>query len=206
MISGGFEPYLLSQRWLCVVLWVLVYCGDNWLTLVGARLASRQTYLRWEGGYEMTPEYQEHVRQGRFLSRSFVWYTIVGLIWLVGLGMFLPDYGFGILLGMMLFVEVGVYGRHFTNILMYRKLASKRPGVVGHLTYSPEIAYLRSAEEMLGLAVLTGLAAVLSGSPVLCGGTIGFGRLALEHYQLARRTPKAPEPVTEPPPAPPDPP
>jgi hypothetical protein len=55
------ESYMLNHPWLVILIWIVLYTGDHYLTIIGARLHRKQNIFEFEGSYELTPECQSDI-------------------------------------------------------------------------------------------------------------------------------------------------
>ena len=192
------EDYLLNTPWLPMALWVVLYLGDYYLTLIGARMYKKQPFLKIQGSYELTPRYQKAVDNPRWFSPTMIVPIFVGvlLLFIFGYAPNMPRYLFGFVIGLLLFVETGVYMRHVANIYQFSMLAKPDAGVSGQVTMPRNMVYKNSSFQLMYLGVFTLIAwALTMESSILLGGGIGFMIQAFKHYRLARQ--KLPEAATE---------
>lgn len=187
------ERYLLSHPWLSPLVWAALYISDYYMTLWGARLYRQQSFCQVEGSYELTPVHQKDVDNLRPISPTFLWYLIIGILFLALIGQVdgsIPQV-YGAFVGFFVFLEVVVHLRHSDNILFYRRLASPNPGVTGHILSSREQIYTRSAAQLAGLGSLLLLTYAVSGSYLLLGGSLSVLYTSLRHRLLAKRCAKS---------------
>jgi hypothetical protein len=186
--NGMVERYLLSHPWLAPVLWLVLYTSDYYLTLWGARLVKRQDFYRWEGSYEMTPEYQDDVDKQRPVSRTLVTWAIVGagLLLLFGIIPGSAPQVYGGFVGWFLLIEVLVHMRHFQNIMLYRRLTGPNPGVSGHILTTREGIYRSSSMNLVSIGIFVLLVSALTGSTLLLGGALHALYTSYHDLSLAR--------------------
>jgi hypothetical protein len=184
----GLENSIAERPWLATLIWVVLVIGDYYLTLVGAKLAREQQILEVDGSYELNPHFRDDIdRRRRFSSRLLVsilfWgaaLTVLGYAW--------PATGFLVAAGFLIVVELGIYVRHFDNIGTYRMLVRHRDSAVGYVRWSRPFVYRRSSMNSWTMGAFLLVLAALTGSPMLLGGALGFGRVGWDHAHLARRT------------------
>lgn len=189
------EAYLVHHIWISALAWAVIYTSDYYLTIWAATLYKKQSFIEFEGSYELTPMYQDDVNKLRRFSPRFLIILVVYSVVLAYAGHALSDtpYVFGAVVGSLLFMELAIHARHIANIAYFRYLvdASKQetnPGVTGHIRLSKRVTYKQSAMMLLGMALYTLVAYALTGSSFLLGGTIGCAALALSHWRLARKS------------------
>ena len=193
-----FEPYLLSHPLLVAGIWVVLYTSDYYLTLYGAKLRAAQSVFLTEGSYELTPDYQKDIDAGN--KRSFTF-----LVWLIaGAAMLLvpllvadcPRWLYGLLVGYVVFVELGVHLRHVSNVFTYGAVLGPRPTASGRVLFARRGVYERSALDLATLGVFTLLVYGLTGSFVLLGGGLRLMREGYRHWRLSKVFP-LPSPTDE---------
>jgi hypothetical protein len=187
------EAYLYERPWVAVVIWAVLYIGDYYLTIWGAKLYHAQRIIEFEGSYELTPDFQEDIDRLRSVSPTFIIWLVMGAVALLVTGYCLDGSPrlFGALAGFLILPEVWVWFRHTASILRARRLCSSDPGVSGHIVYSRANGYIESSIQIAGAAVFTSLAFAVSGSAFLFGGALDLCLLALEHWLLARKAKSA---------------
>lgn len=197
-----FEPYLLNHPWLVASIWLVLYSSDYYLTLYGAKLAAAQTVFQSDGSYELTPAYQKDIDSGNRKSVVFFRSLFVGALILLVPPLVAPDchgWLYGLLVGYCVFVELVVHLRHFYSILTYRSVIGKAPLYSGRVFSTRRGTYQRSAQDLLGLGVLTLVCFSLTGSFVLLGGGLRVVREAFRHWRLSKACPlPSPEPEAVP--------
>jgi len=185
------ESYLLNHPWLPASLWAVLYTSDYQLTLWGARLHGKQDVYRYEGSYELTPDYQEDVDKQKPVSFTFILWLVAGAIILLATG-YIPGSKavYGAIVGYFLTLEVAVHLRHIDNISLYRSQVGPNPSASGSIVFTRTGLYRRSAVQLAGFASATLIAYAITGSPILLGGAVSVSGIALRHLRLARRRAK----------------
>jgi len=183
-----------------VILWIILYTSDYYLTIYSARGFRRIGHFQFEGSFELTPQYQKDVDALKPVSKlhiallvaySFLilllWWAIVR--WVGSLQLY------NLYLGMFLLIEVAVHLRHLRNVFMVREV-ERNGGVDGQITYRKWFSYRLSAFEFYLIGSLFLIVAALSFSTFFLGGAImcvgvGFrhGRLAKKAKQIATSQP-----------------
>lgn len=71
--SQGYNPpmqyWLAASPWYGVILWIVLYTSDYYLTLYSSRGFREIGHFCFEGGFELTPQYRKDVDHLRPVSR-----------------------------------------------------------------------------------------------------------------------------------------
>lgn len=194
------ETYLLHHNWIPALAWIILYTGDYYLTLYGARLREMQSVYNLEGSYELTPEYEKDVDSRRKLSPTFIAWLVYGVII-----MFVPtitgcyegmDRIYGFLVGALIVLELAVLYRHFQNTYMYKTLSRPDSGVTGSISLSRSYIYKSSAVQLAIMAALMLILAALTMSAILLGGAIAITGISWQHNRLSAKQKSSKETVT----------
>jgi hypothetical protein len=177
------EYWLTTSPWPGVLLWIILYVSDYYLTIYSARGFREVGHFQFEGSFELTPQYQNDIDALKPISkRHLVLLVLSSLLialiwWLTRLPLFFPwTYLVYLLyLGMFLLLEVAVHLRHLRNVSLIREIR-KNGGVEGEIRYRKWFSYRISAAE---LYVYSGL--FFLGGAISCLGT-GY-----RHSRLARK-------------------
>lgn len=174
--------------------WAAVYLLDYARTLAGARLyqAAGRRVLEFEGSYELTPQFQEDVDNLRPISLRFVLALIVseGLllaVWVLAVRMLGWWQVYEGILGVMLLLEATIHLRHTRNIQLFRYLRRHPSAIEGHVRYRRTLTLWNSVWELVAMAALLALLALLLGSWFLGGGAVGVTALAARHGLMLRK-------------------
>jgi hypothetical protein len=187
------QYWLTSNPWYGVILWVILYISDYYLTIYSARGFREIGHFKFEGSFELTPQYQEDIDNLRPVSKrhliSLVIYSGVILIvwWLTHLSIYL-EWAYPLYLGMFLLLEVAVHLRHFRNIILIRELRRNPDGLEGQVTYRKWFSYRISSQEIYLFATLFLLIAILTYSLFFVGGAIMCYGTGFKHARLAKKT------------------
>jgi hypothetical protein len=188
------------QYWLAtnplygVVLWIILYTSDYYLTLYSARGFREIGHFQFEGSFELTPQYQKDIDNLRPVSRLHLILLVAysGLIlilwWITRLSAFL-EWSYPLYLGMFLLLEVAVHLRHLRNIALIREI-KRNGGVEGQVIYRKWFSYRISASELYLHATLFLLIAVLTYSLFFLGGAIMCYGMGFRHSRMAKKTRK----------------
>jgi hypothetical protein len=182
-----------SNVWGALGLWAIVYIADYALTLRGARLYSdpRQTFVRFDGSYELNPVFERDVDARRRLSRRFVILlgvtcALIWLLWRIAQSRILAPAIFPFWMGVLLLIELPVLLRHLRNIATFRWLL-RAPDVRGQIVYPRWFSLRLSAGE---LAAFTALYLLLSPGPhtaFFLGGAGACAMTAFQHWGRSER-------------------
>jgi hypothetical protein len=187
------EVFLAIYPWLAILLWILSFASDYYLTLYGARLhnAHVQEHISYGGSYELTPAYQQAVdSQQRISMRMAAVVSLIALltalVWFLSVRLLGLTWPFALLMGGLLLREVAIHLRHFRNIVVYRD--ARRPGALtGKIEYARWLVFHQSAVDLWGFAGLFLLAALLTGSIFIAGGALACGLSGWQHYRFSRK-------------------
>jgi len=187
------EAAILSSFWLTLSLWIVLYLGDYYLTLWGARLyySGAQEHVVYEGSYELTPQFQNDVNNLRLVSARFVSYVVLSVagisaLWFLAApspdlqGVFLLAYGG------LVFRQLAILIRHARNIALFRHMREHR-GVSGATRYSHWLMLEVSSVEFLFSAIMLLAAFAVAGKLSLLGGALVLGVTALKHQRWSRK-------------------
>lgn len=185
------ENYLLNHPWLPTLIWVVLSLGDYYLTIIGARLAKKQHIIEYEGSYELNPVYQDDIDKLKLYSPRMIKSIIIMLPIYLFMGYIpgVPRYLFGLLIGATSFADLPIYIRHINNIVTFRSYARVDSGISGNIKLPERRSYYTSYLEFICFSLFTFTAFVLTGSPILLGGSLGMAGMALGNFQLSRKKP-----------------
>ena len=195
------QYWLSTSPWPGVILWIILYTSDYYLTIYAARGFREIGHFRFEGSYELTPQYQKDIDNLQPVSRLHIVllfaYSLLILIiwWITRLSVYL-EWSYPLYLGMFLLLEVAVHLRHIRNILLIREIR-RNGGVDGEIRYRKWFSYKISANELYINATLFLLVALLTYSLFFLGGALVCFGTAFKHARLARKTKSASVPLVE---------
>jgi hypothetical protein len=184
------EQFLFDYFGVPVVLWIVLYISDYFLTIWGAYLYARgaSNHFHVEGSYELNPIFEKDINLLRLISPRFLIYlfgSTVLLLIMRGLTRDLPLFFiFGI--GGFLLLESFVQLRHIRNIASLWSM-SRDEGVTGRLDYARWFTYRTSAIDALSFAFFLLVVAVLVGSWFLVGGAFSCTVLAIRQGFRSRQ-------------------
>ena len=185
-----------------VILWMILYVSDYYLTIYAARGFHEIGHVQFEGSFELTPQFQMDVDALKPVSRRHIlWLALSSLLivliwWLTKRLLFFP-WTYLLYLGMFLLLEVAVHIRHLRNISLIREIR-KNGGVEGEIKYRKWFSYRISASEFYVYSVLFLIFAVLTYSPFFLGGAIMCFGTGFKHSQLAKKAKFTPVPTVGP--------
>jgi len=184
-----------------VILWIILYVSDYYLTIYSARGFRKIGHFQFEGSFELTPLYQKDIDALKPVSKQhiilLVLYSllIVFIWWFTKRLLFFP-WTYLLYLGMFLLLEVAVHLRHLRNISLIREIR-KNGGVEGQISYKKWFSYRISASEFYVYSVLFLIFAVLTYSPFFLGGTIMCFATGVRHSRLSKKTKSNPVSIVE---------
>ena len=195
------EIWLARSPWIGVILWMILYISDYYLTVYSARGFKEIGLFQFEGSFELTPQYQKDIDALKPVSRLhlllLVLYSllIVGIWYLFVYFLGLP-WAYLLYPGMFLLLEVAVHLRHLRNIFLIREIG-KNAGASGQISYKKWFSYRVSAFELYLYFGLFLIVAALESSPFFLGGAIMCFGNGFKHNLLAKKAKAGPVQVAE---------
>lgn len=199
--NSRMQYWLATNPWYGILLWIVLYTSDYYLTLYSARGFREIGHFQFEGSFELTPQYQKDIDNLRPVSRLhlmlLVAYSALILIiwWITRLSGFL-EWTYPLYLGMFLLLEVAVHLRHLRNIALIREI-KKNGGVEGEVIYRKWFSYRISASELYLHATLFLLISMLTYSLFFLGGAIMCYGMGFRHSRMAKKVKANPVQVVE---------
>ncbi|HEX6270040.1 MAG TPA: hypothetical protein VFZ43_07395 [Anaerolineales bacterium] len=190
------ETWLATSPWPGVVLWIVLYISDYYLTLYSARGFREIGHFQFEGSFELTPQYQKDIDALKPISKLhvtlLVLYTLLILFlwWLTQYFLYLP-WAYPLYLGMFLLLEVTVHIRHLRNVALIREIR-KNGGVEGQISYRKWFTYKVSAFEFYLSSSLFLLIAALTFSLFFLGGALMCAGTGIKHSRMAKKAKSTP--------------
>jgi hypothetical protein len=197
------EYWLATSPWYGVILWIILYISDYYLTLYSARGFREIGHFQFEV-FELTPQYQKEVEALKPVSKLHItllilYSLLILFIWWVT-KRFLPFpwtyLAYSFYLGIFLLLEVAVHIRHLRNISLIREI-KKNGGVEGQISYRKWFSYRISAFEFYMFSILFLILAMLYFSPFFLGGAIMCFATGFKHSRLAKKAKLNPSPAVE---------
>src|SRR5215211_7041426 len=195
------QYFLATSPWYGIILWMILYTSDYYLTLYSARGFREIGRFQFEGSFELTPQYQNDIDHLRPISKLhivllFAYSLLILSVWWITRLSISLQWAYPLYLGMFLLLEVAVHLRHFRNILLIREIR-KNGGADGQLTYKKWFSYRISAHELYIFAALFLLVALLTYSLFFLGGATMCYGTAFKHSRLAQKAKLNPGQVVE---------
>ncbi|HXQ39420.1 MAG TPA: hypothetical protein VN843_35800 [Anaerolineales bacterium] len=192
------EFWLARSPWFGVVLWIILYVSDYYLTVYSARGFKEIGYFQFEGSFELTPQYQKDIDALKPISRLhiilLILYSLLILtIWWAFVYFLGLPWAYLLYLGMFLLLEVAVHLRHLRNIFLIREIR-KNGGTSGQISYKKWFSYRVSAFELYLYFGLFLIVATLEASPFFLGGAIICFANGFKHNRLAKKVKLTAEP------------
>ena len=185
------EYCLAANPWYGVILFVILYISDYYLTIYSARGFRAIEHFQFEV-FELTPQYQKEVEALKPVSKLHVlllslYSLLILLIWWLTqrLVLFFP-WTYLLYLGMFLLLEVAIHFRHLRNVSLIREI-KKNGGVDGRIFYQKWFSYKISASEFYTFSVLFLIIAILHTSAFFLGGAIMCLATGIKHGRLSRK-------------------
>jgi len=190
--------YIINNVWICVILWAVLYASDYMLTIVGARLYQQgvQKYIYFEKGYELNPYFEKDVAQLKLFSSRFV-FMLLGTSASIFIARLALDIVFKsspamqlkmfeIVAGCFILMELAIHGRHFRNILFFKKLM-RSLGIDGRIEYSRWLSHYMSSIELLWSAFFYFIIFLLTGRFFFIGGALSCLAVASKSEKIAQK-------------------
>jgi hypothetical protein len=185
------EYWLTTSPWPGVILWIISYVSDYYLTIYSARGFREVGHFQFEGSFELTPQYQKDIDALKPLSKRHLVLLVLSsllivLIWWLTKHLLFFPWTYLLYLGMFLLLEVAIHLRHLRNVSLIREIR-KGGGVEGEIKYRKWFSYRISASEFYLYSALFLIFAVLAYSPFFLGGAIMCFATAIKHNRLAKK-------------------
>ena len=190
------ENWLVTSPWYGIILWIILYTSDYYLTLYSARGFRQIGHFQFEGSFELTPQYQKDIDHLRPVSRLHMilllgYSALIFVIWwITRLSMYL-EWSYPLYLGMFLLLEVAIHLRHLRNVALIREIKDNG-GVEGQIAYKKWFSYRVSAHELYIYATFFLLTAILTYSLFFFGGAIMCYGTGFKHHRLAKKVKSVP--------------
>jgi hypothetical protein len=177
--------------WPGLILWIILYISDYYLTLYSARGFKEIGHIQFESSFELTPQYQKDIDALRPVSKRHLIALALSslfllLIWWLARLSFYLELVYPLFLGMFLLLEVAIHLRHFRNVGLIRT-AKKHGGIEGQITYKKWFSYRISAIDLYIVSALFLFIAMLTFSQFFLGGAITCLATGIRHSRLAKK-------------------
>ena len=184
-----------------VILWFIFYISDYYLTIYSARGFREIGHVKFEGSFELTPQFQKDIDALKPISRRHIillvlYSLLIAFIWWLTSQFYFFPWTYLFYLGMFLLLEVAVHMRHLRNISQIREVR-KNGGVEGEISYRKWFSYRVSASEFYLYSALFFVFAVLEYSPFFLGGSLMCFATGIKHARLAKKAKATPVQVVE---------
>src|SRR5881392_3518340 len=108
-----------------VILWILLYSSDYFLTIYSARGFHEIGHFQFEGSFELTPQFQKDIDSlkpvsKRHITLLFLYSLLIAFIWWFTKRLLFFPWTYLLYLGMFLLLEVAVHLRHLRNVSLIR--------------------------------------------------------------------------------------
>ncbi|HEU0294830.1 MAG TPA: hypothetical protein VFR47_18960 [Anaerolineales bacterium] len=186
------EYWLPTSPWAGVILWIILYISDYYLTIHSARGFREIGHFQFEGSYELTPQFQKDVDafkpiSSRHLAMLVLCSLIIFLLWWAIADRLALPWLYNLYLGLFLLVEVAVHLRHLRNVFLVHEVR-RNGGVEGQISYRKWFSYRVSAFEFYLIGTLFLIVAILAFSSFFLGGALACYGTGLKHCRLAKKT------------------
>ena len=137
---------LTTNPWYGIILWIILYTSDYYLTVYWGRGFREIGHIQFEGSFELTPQYQKDIDALKPISRLHVTllilYSLLTLMiwWITRLNIYLT-WTYPLYLGMFLLLEVAVHVRHLRNVAIIQE--ARRHGWTDYLQEVVLVSNLR---------------------------------------------------------------
>lgn len=175
-----------------LVAWSVLFASDYAFTMSCARMyaAGVREILVFEGSFELTPFFQEHVDSLRTIGPrvvvGFVWGAVLVTVVRLAARDAWPD-AYLFALGAIFLVQLAVHVRHLRNFVLFRQIRAGA-GLRGRIEYPRPLVLRLSAVELFSFAFLYLALFAATQSAFVFGGAAGCAAHAAHHLRLAART------------------
>jgi hypothetical protein len=189
MESLNPQPYHFNNLYIALLLWVILYSADYYLTLWGNRLRNQygKQHVEFEGSYELNPLYQRDIDRMVKLSPRFVlalitFAAVLSVIWWLARELEIPEI-FALAAGMMVGMELAVIATHLQNITVFS--AMKTPGAVeGKIKYARWVSLRIAVRNFAYWSLVYFVLFLLTGNWLLLGGTLSCAAVFLRFRRM----------------------
>ena len=186
------EFWLARSLWPGLILWILLYISDYYLTIHAARGFRAIGHFQFEGSYELTPQFQKDVDalrpiSARHIAMLVLCSTLIILLWWVIVKLLSLPWLYNLYLGLFVLVEIAVHLRHLRNVFLIHQV-QRNGGVEGQISYRKWFSYRISAFEFYLIGGLFLIVAILAFSSFFLGGALVCFATGFKHGRLAEKT------------------
>jgi hypothetical protein len=185
------QYWLASNPWYGILLWMVLYISDYYLTIYCARGFREIGHFQFEGSFELTPHYQKDIDALQPISKLhllllLVYSAVILLVWWITRLSPHLVWTYPLYLGMFLLLEVAVHLRHLRNVAIIHEV-KKHGGVEGQILYRKWFSYRNSANELYITATLFLFIAALTYSLFFLGGALMCYGNGFKHSRLGKK-------------------
>ncbi len=186
-----------------VVLWIVVYVADYYLTLYGRQLwlKNAQSFFKLGGSYELNPYYQKDVDANNRVSRRFIFMLSFGVIWMLCVYLFTQYLDlrqvFPAAVGFLVLPEMVVLSTHVQNVRLF-KLAAVPDAVQGEISYARWVSLDGTAWKFGYWALVFLCCALLMSNWFFVGGVLSCFSIFLRYRRSGMRMRLQPKPIPNP--------
>ena len=121
------ENWLATNPLPGMILWIMLYISDYYMTIYTARGYREIEHFKFEGSFELTPQYQKDIDALKPVSKLHVtllvlYSLLIVLIWWFTKFLLVFPWTYLLYLGMFLLLEVAVHLRHLRNVSLIREI------------------------------------------------------------------------------------
>jgi hypothetical protein len=184
--------WLSTSLWPGLILWIILYISDYYMTLYTAKGFRKISHIQFEGSFELTPEYQKDIDALKPVSKRHIIALVLSslvlaLTWWVTRLNFYLELAYPLFLGMFLLLEVAIHLRHLRNAALIREVR-RGGGLEGQITYRKWLSYRLSANELYIISALFLFVALLTVNQFFLGGALTCLATGIRHSRLAKKT------------------
>ena len=180
---------LLNEYWwVSIILWVVLFLGDHYMTVFAAKLlmALGEQHLTFQNGYEMNPKFEVEVANFQWFTKKHFNILIGGILGLSILRLLGGKAIFEFFIGAYLLQWFYIDLLHIANIFYIHDI--RKPGsLTGKIEYSYWFSQRQVAFRNISQAILFSIAALATMRLFFWGGVAGLLFAGIRHLHLANR-------------------
>lgn len=180
-----------------IVLWIILYISDYYMTLAAAKGYKEAGVIQFEKSLELNPAFQKDINSQtkvstRHLIFLFIYSMAIPIFWFITVQMFEVYWAYSFFIGALILMEVTIHMRHLRNLyLLY--VFRNSGGITGSITYAQWFSYKISAFDFYLFSILYLLFFLLTYSFFFLGGLVICLRIGVSHTMLARKAATQPK-------------
>jgi archaellum biogenesis protein FlaJ (TadC family) len=186
---------IVANPWLVALSWGMLSLFDFSATMVYSK-AYRDFLsenIKYEGGMELNPVFEQDVRQLRWFSPRYFTLMLLVAFLIAFVGSWMPRLSFELLAGTALLLVFVVDLRHIENLSTVWFMRSDPDSFKGKVEQSYALSQRRVAVATFNIGLLYLVIHFLVGRVFFLGGAVICVLFAVRHFLLARR--KLPNPA-----------